>query len=418
MSRYVIEGGFALRGMVEAAANKNAVLPIMAATLLTDEVCVLTNVPQITDVIVMGNLLRQLGAQVEGLGSKELRICCAGVQETTLNPDLVRRMRAAVTLLAPLLARRGRVRTQHPGGCVIGRRDIGTHLDALAALGARVKEVDGHYDIVASRLVGATVFLDEASVTATENTVMAACLAEGLTVIKHAACEPHVEDFCHFLVAMGAEIAGIGSNVISVQGVQSLHGATHRISTDHVDVGTFAVAAALTGGDLLIKNFVPEHFEMIGLVLERMGVEMEITANTLHIHPSELVGTRKITTDPWPGFPTDLASVFIVLATQASGTTLIHDWMYEGRMFFIDKLVSMGAHIVLCDPHRCVVTGPTRLRPRVLYSPDLRAGAALVLAALASQGSSEIHDVELVERGYENFVDRLSALGGRIEKVD
>ncbi|HWE61233.1 MAG TPA: UDP-N-acetylglucosamine 1-carboxyvinyltransferase [Chloroflexota bacterium] len=418
MSRYVVTGGVALRGTVEAAANKNAVLPIMAATLLTDEQCVLTNVPQITDVIVMGNLLRELGARVEGLGSKELRICCAGVRNTRLDPDLVRRMRAAVTLIAPLLARYGHVRTSHPGGCLIGRRDIGTHLNALTALGAQVIETDNEFDITAPRLTGAPIFLDEASVTATENTVMAACLAEGQTSIKHAACEPHVEDVCRFLQKMGARIKGIGSNVIRVEGVSALHGVEHQISTDHVDVGTFAVAAALTGGEITIRNFVPEHFEMVELVLRRMGVDLEIKADTLIVHPSELVATRKIATDPWPGFPTDLASVFIVLATQAAGTTLVHDWMYEGRMFFTDKLVQMGANIVLCDPHRCVVTGPTHLRARTVYSPDLRAGAALVLAALTAEGMSEIHDIEWVERGYENFVDRLSALGARIEKVD
>lgn len=418
MSRYVVTGGSALRGTVEAAANKNAVLPIMAATLLTDDECVLTNVPQITDVIVMGNLLRELGARVDGLGSKTLRICCADVRETTLNPELVKRMRAAVTLLAPLLARRGHVRTSHPGGCLIGRRDIGTHLDALTALGARVEEIGNDFSITAPRLAGSTIFLDEASVTATENTVMAACLARGHTVIKHAACEPHVEDVCRFLQKMGARIKGIGSNVIRVEGVDELHGTEHRISTDHVDVGTFAVAAAVTGGDIAIRNFVPEQFEMVELVLRRMGVDLEVDGDTLRVHPSELVAARKIATDVWPGFPTDLASVFIVLATQAAGTTLVHDWMYEGRMFFTDKLVQMGAQIVLCDPHRCVVTGSTRLRSRTVYSPDLRAGAALVLAALAADGTSEIHDIEWVERGYESFVDRLSALGARIEKVE
>jgi UDP-N-acetylglucosamine 1-carboxyvinyltransferase len=418
MSRYVVNGGVPLRGTVEAAANKNAVLPIMAATLLTDDECVLTNVPQITDVVVMGNLLRDLGAQVEGLGSKEIRICCAAVSGTTLNPHLVKKMRAAVTLLAPLLARHGHVRTHHPGGCVIGRRDIATHLDALAAMGASVGEIDDDYDITTAGLVGANVFLDEASVTATENTVMAACLAAGRTVVKHAACEPHVEDFCRFLVQMGAKISGIGSNIITVDGVRELHGAAYRIGTDHIDVGTFAVAAALTGGDLVIRNFVPEDFELIGLVLSRMGVRLEVGEGVLHVLPSDVVATRKIATDPWPGFPTDLASAMIVLATQAAGTTLIHDWMYEGRMFFIDKLVSMGANIVLCDPHRCVVTGRTPLRARTVFSPDLRAGAALVLAALSATGTSEIHDIQLVERGYENFVDRLSALGAHIEKVD
>lgn len=418
MSRYLVHGGVPLRGTVDAAANKNAVLPIMAATLLTDDECVLTNVPQITDVVVMGNLLRELGARVEGLGSNELRICCADVRETQLNPSLVKKLRASVTLVGPLLARHGRVRTHHPGGCVIGRRDIGTHLDALSSLGGVVSEVDSDYEITADRLRGTSVFLDEASVTATENTVMAACLAHGQTIIKHAACEPHVEDCCRFLAKMGARISGIGSNLIRVDGVEALHGAEYRISTDHVDVGTFAVAAALTGGDLLIRNFVPEHFELPGLVLRRMGIQLEIGDGTLHVLPSEPVAIRKLATDPWPGFPTDLASVFIVLATQAQGTTLVHDWMYEGRMFFIDKLVTMGANIVLCDPHRCVITGPTPLRGRTVYSPDLRAGAALVLAGLAAKGASEIHDVQLVERGYENFVDRLSALGGRIEKVD
>jgi UDP-N-acetylglucosamine 1-carboxyvinyltransferase len=418
MSRYVVTGGIPLQGSVEAAANKNAVLPIMAATLLTDEECVLTNVPQITDVIVMGTLLRELGARVEGLGSKQLHICCSGVQETRLDPALVKKMRAAVTLIAPLVARRGHVRTSHPGGCLIGRRDIGTHLDALSALGARVQEVANDFEIETSRLVGTSIFLDEASVTATENTLMAACLAEGRTVIKHAACEPHVVDVCRFLEKMGAKITGIGSNVLTVDGVQELHGAQHSISTDHVDIGTFAVAAALTGGDVMIRNFVADSFEMVDLVLRRMGVRLEAAGENLRILPSELRGTRKIATDPWPGFPTDLASVFIVLATQARGTTLVHDWMYEGRMFFTDKLVQMGANIILCDPHRCVITGPTQLKARTVYSPDLRAGAALVLAALAAEGTSEIHDIEWVERGYENLVDRLSALGARIEKVD
>ncbi len=417
MARYIVDGGAPLRGTVQAAANKNAVLPIMAATLLTDDVCVLTNVPQITDVIVMGNLLRRLGAEVEGLGGKRLRICCRGVHETELAADLVGRMRASVVLLAPLLARMGHVRTAPPGGCVIGRRDVGTHLDALEALGATIREVHGTYVVESSGLRGASIFLDEASVTATENTVMAATLASGETVVKHAACEPHVADLCAFLVKMGARISGIGSNVIGVEGVDSLHGAEHEIISDHLDVGTFAVAAAVTGGEITIRNVVPGTMDMTTMMLRRMGVHIWEEGTTMHVRPGELVGTRKIDTDPWPGFPTDLASVMIVLATQARGTTLVHDWMYDGRMFFTDKLVGMGANIVLCDPHRCVVTGPTPLRGRTVYSPDLRAGAALTLAALAATGRSEIHDIEFVERGYENFVDRLSALGACIEKA-
>jgi UDP-N-acetylglucosamine 1-carboxyvinyltransferase len=417
MARYIIEGGVPLRGAVEAAASKNAVLPIMAATLLTDEECVLHNVPQITDVIVMGNLLRRLGAEVEGLGGKTLRISCRNIRETELAADLVGRMRASVVLMAPLLARLGRVQSAHPGGCVIGRRDIDTHLEALAALGARICETRGTYLVEADHLHGASIFLDEASVTATENTVMAATLARGTSVIKHAACEPHVVDLCTFLTKMGARIEGIGSNVIHIEGTSALHGTEHAIISDHIDVGTFAVATAVTGGEVTIHNVIPDTVEMTNLILRRMGVNFEMADSSMTIRPGHLIGTRKIGTDPWPGFPTDLASVMIVLATQASGTTLVHDWMYEGRMFFIDKLVGMGASIVLCDPHRCVVTGPTPLQGNTVYSPDLRAGAALTIAALAASGHSEIHDIELVERGYENFVDRLAALGARIEKA-
>ncbi len=417
MSRYIVDGGVPLKGTVQAAASKNAVLPIMAATLLTDEPCVLTNVPQITDVIVMGNLLRRLGAEVEGLGDKTLRICCRDVHDWELASEMVARMRASVVLMGPLLARQGRVRTAHPGGCVIGRRDIGTHLDALEALGGRVREVKDDYIVEGDRLHGASIFLDEASVTATENTVMAASLARGETTIKHAACEPHVADLCNFLVKMGAHVEGIGSNIIHVEGVDRLHGAEHEIVSDHLDVGTFAVAAAVTGGDITIRNVLPSTMEMTTLMLRRMGVQIEETENSMRVRAGDLVATRKIDTDPWPGFPTDLASVMIVLATQARGTTLIHDWMYDARMFFTDKLVGMGANIVLCDPHRCVVTGSTPLHGRTVYSPDLRAGAALTIAALAATGRSEIHDIEFVERGYESFVDRLAALGAIIEKV-
>lgn len=418
MSRYIIEGGAPLRGMVDAAASKNAVLPIMAATLLTDDECVLTNVPQIRDVVVMGNLLTRLGARVEGLGTSELRISCRDVETWELSTDLVRRMRASVVLMAPLLARMGRVRSTMPGGCVLGRRGIDTHLSAMEALGATVKLTHDGYDVHVDRLHGKTIFLDEASVTATENTVMAACLAQGRTVIKHAASEPHVQDFCQFLVKMGASIQGIGSNVLTVDGVAQLSGARHAIVSDYLDVGTFAVAAAVTQGDVLIRNVVHDHIEIVTLCLQSMGVNFEAGPDTLRIRPSVLRATRKIATGPFPAFPTDLASLMIVAATQADGMTLVHDWMYEGRMFFTDKLVNMGANIVLCDPHRCVVTGRTPLLGRTTYSPDIRAGAALVLAALAAQGTSEIHDVELVERGYEHFADRIAALGGNIQKVD
>jgi UDP-N-acetylglucosamine 1-carboxyvinyltransferase len=418
MTRYRIEGGVPLRGTVTAATSKNAVLPIMAATLLTDEVCTLTDVPRISDVLIMGRALQHLGAEVEGLGSATLRICCRAAHATTPDADLVRRLRASVVLMAPLLARRGRVTIAQPGGDAIGRRDLDAHLDVFAALGARVAESPAGYSAQASALHGASIFLAEASVTATENAVMAATLAHGVTTLKHAACEPHVVDLCRFLTRMGARIDGIGSNVIRVEGVARLGGAAHAPISDHIDVGTFMVATALTGGDVTIHNALPETLEMVALTLRRMGVRIDpVGPRAIRVRAGHLLGARRITTDVWPGFPTDLASFLIVLATQATGTTLVHDWMYEGRLFFTGQLVEMGAGIVLCDPHRCVITGPTALRGRSVVSPDLRAGAAMTLAALAATGRSEIHDVDHIKRGYEHFVERLAALGARIEEL-
>lgn len=425
MAKLRVVGGTPLNGIIETAGNKNAVLPIMAATLLTDEPCILNNVPRISDVDTMAALLRELGVEVEWRGDKQLRISARTLTGWSLDTDLVRKMRASVLLLGPLLVRMGRARTHQPGGCVIGRRDIGTHLAALEALGTIVhNESDGlHFYLETSGLVGRSIFLDEASVTATENSVMAAVLARGTTVLKHAASEPHVQDLCRFLVSMGAQIEGIGSNVLTIHGVERLHGTEHSIVPDHHEVGTFAVAAAVTHGDVRIINVVPEHLDMIALQLERLGVDFSISDNEMHVYPSALQAPtnirsmRKITTNIWPGFPTDLASPFIVLATQCEGTTLIHDWMFEGRMFFVDKLVGMGANIVLCDPHRCVVTGPTPLQGRQLQSPDLRAGVALVIAALCANGASEISEIELVQRGYEKLVERLSALGANLEMI-
>lgn len=420
MPGFLIEGGQPLRGTVRAAANKNGVLPMIAAALLTDDVCEIRNVPLINSVLVLGQILQELGACVEGLGTPTLRICCRGVRQHRVRPDLVVQERASVLVMAPLIARTGRVLMGRPGGCAIGRRDIGTHLDALEALGARTQTLRDEVSIRADRLTGATIFLDEASVTATENTMMAACAATGVTVIKHAACEPHVVDFGRFLVTMGADIMGLGSNVLTIQGGMPLHGTIYTVAADHVDVGTFAIAAAVTGGSIDIEGVNPDQLEMIGLILQRMGVTMQFKGEQqccLHIEAGELIATRKVDSNIWPGFPTDLVSPMITLATQCRGTTLIHDWMFESRMFFVDQLVGMGANIVLCDPHRCVVTGPVRLEGTRLDGPDLRAGMALLLAALAANGTSDVRGAERIERGYENIVPRLSALGANIQRV-
>lgn len=420
MPGFLVEGGIPLRGTVRAAANKNGVLPMLAATLLTDDVCEIRNVPLINAVLVLGQILQDLGAAVEGLGTPTLRVCCRGVREHRVRPDLVAQERASVLYMAPLLARTGKVDMGRPGGCAIGRRDIGTHLNALEALGARIKTVRDTVSIRADRLTGNAIFLDEASVTATENTMMAACAADGVTVIKHAACEPHVVDFGRFLESMGAEITGLGSNVLTIQGGAPLHGTIFTVAADHIDVGTFAIAAAVTGGSIDIEGVNPEQLEMIGMILQRMGVVMQFKGERqccLHVEPGDLVATRKVDSNIWPGFPTDLMSPMITLATQCRGTTLIHDWMFESRMFFVDQLVAMGANIVLCDPHRCVVTGPTRLQSARLDGPDLRAGMALLLAGLAAEGASDVRGAERIERGYENIVPRLSALGANIQRA-
>jgi UDP-N-acetylglucosamine 1-carboxyvinyltransferase len=418
MAAYIIHGGNPLHGTVRAAANKNGVLPIMAATLLTDEPCILRNVPVISAVRVMAEILCELGADVQGIGTQELRICCSGVNRNEVRSELAIRERGSILVMSPLVARLGGAKVARPGGCVIGRRDVGTHLDAIEALGAVVEQEHDYYAIRAPKLCGTTIFLDEASVTATENTMMAACAADGTTIIKHAACEPHVVDFGNFLIAMGAQIEGLGSNVVTIHGGRSLHGASYAIGPDHIDVGTFAAAAAMTGGDLTIEGIDATSLDMIVLVLRRMGVDVSFTGDCMTVSSGRLQAVRKIGTDVWPGFPTDMASVFVALATQADGTTLIHDWMYEGRMFFVDRLVSMGAGIILCDPHRCAVSGPTQLHGKRVHCPDLRAGMALVLAGLAADGTTEITGAELVERGYENIVARLASIGACLEKVD
>lgn len=419
MARFRIEGGAPLVGEIDVAANKNAVLPMMAACLLTDDDCYLRNVPAIADVTTMVETLRQLGAVVEPVDSRSLHLNCSSVTAHRPPAHLVERLRASIILLGPLLARFGRADMHHPGGDAIGSRSIATHLHALERMGvgfeiddnfycAQVREADGDRNI----------FLDEASVTATENVMMVAAIRPHNTVIRNAASEPHIANLGRFLHGMGADVEGAGTNTIHIRGSSGLHGASEAVWPDHIEVGTFAALAAACKGRVSIRNVVPEHLDMILLVLEKMGVDVRLAEGAMHVFPSDLTAVPKIQTGIWPAFPTDLASIFLVLATQARGLTLVHDWMYEARMFFIDRLQQMGAQIVLADPHRAVVSGPSPLRGRQFDSPDIRAGIALVMAALIAQGRSQIGRVELIDRGYERIDERLRMLGARIERSD
>jgi UDP-N-acetylglucosamine 1-carboxyvinyltransferase len=416
MAKFEIEGGVPLKGKIRVAGNKNAVLPCMAACVLTDETCVLENVPQILDVVVLGKIMQKLGAKIEGLGTSILTLNCKDIHSFELDPDLVSQLRASILLCGTLLWRSGKVSFRHPGGDVIGRRSIETHISALTSLGAKFRrKVDDYFGEV-KRLRGKQVFLDEASVTATENVILAAVLAPGKTIIKNAASEPHVLDLCRFLSKMGAKITGAGSNLLEINGVTRLKGTKHTISPDNIEAGTFAIGAGITGGEIEIVDIEREDLDPILHVLSKMGLKSKFRNRSLFIFPSNLRAVLKVTTGIWPAFPTDLMSCLIVLATQAKGVTLLHDWMYESRMFFVDKLISMGAHVTIADPHRVLVYGPTKLRGQILDTPDLRAGMALILAALAASGKSVIDKIELVERGYEKIEERFSKLGAKIKK--
>lgn len=418
MAKFVIKGGKPLKGKIRVSGNKNAILPIMAATILTKEECVLENVPKIHDVLTMGEILKDLGAEIKGLGTERLVINTKKVKKYHLHPTLVQRLRASILLLAPLLARFGKAHLRHPGGCIVGRRAVGTHFEALEALGAKTITGEEDYESEVKKTHPANIFLDEASVTATENALMLASTVSGATVIEDAASEPHVEDLAMFLSTMGAKIEGAGTNRITIKGMKNLRGGKHKIAPDYIDVGTFAIASAITKGRVSIDGINKDHLLMILLYFQRMGVRYKIKGNTLTVFPSKLVAPKgKIQTRPWPGFPTDLMSPMIVLATQAEGVTLCHDWMYESRMFFVDKLITMGANITLCDPHRVLITGPTELRGKELESPDIRAGMALVLAALCAKGKSAISNVEMIERGYEDIELRLKSLGADIKRA-
>jgi UDP-N-acetylglucosamine 1-carboxyvinyltransferase len=418
MARFVIEGGRPLQGTIDVEANKNAVLPMMAACVLTDDDCILDNVPRIADVVTMSEILQELGATVEQLDCHRLRINCADITSFAPPPPLVERLRASIVLMGPLLARFGRAEMQHPGGDAIGTRSIDTHIRALEALGATFSRDDNFYAAEMESASGdCDIFLDEASVTATENAMLLAAAQPRTTTIRNAASEPHIENLASLLARMGAQVDGAGSNVLRVEGTTSLRGARERVWPDHIEAGTFAALAAACKSEITINNVIPRHLEMPLLVLNKMGLQYELKDCRMHVHPSELSAPAKIQTGIWPAFPTDLASIFIVLATQARGMTLVHDWMYEGRMFFVDRLVQMGAKIVLADPHRAVISGPSELRGREFPTPDIRAGIALVMAGLIAEGRSEIEHVELIDRGYERIDERLRSLGARIQRL-
>jgi UDP-N-acetylglucosamine 1-carboxyvinyltransferase len=422
--KYIVEGGSILSGVIQPAGNKNAALPIIAASLLTEYPVTLTNVPRIRDTETLVELLRSVGAAAEWTERNTLAIHAAEVRTDELDPVLCAKIRASILLAGPLLARRGHVVLPPPGGDVIGRRRVDTHFLAFEQLGATVSASD-RYEFRAKELIGADVFLDEPSVTGTENALMAAVAARGTTVLRNAASEPHVQDLARFLVALGAQIDGIGTNTVTVHGPAVLKGATHRIGPDHIEVGSFIGLAAVTKSTLRIEHAGVEHLRSIRMGFERLGISCLVEGDDLIVPQDQ---AREIRTDlgghvpkledqPWPAFPADLMSIAIVTATQCSGLILMHEKMFESRMFFVDKLIGMGARIVLCDPHRALVDGPCRLRGARVESPDIRAGMAMLLAALCAEGKSTINNAVQIERGYERIDERLNALGARITRV-
>ena len=427
MASFRIEGGHPLNGEVTPSGNKNAALPLMTSCLMTDEPVTLHNVPDIGDVDTMRSLLDSLGVEQEQLGQGSLRLRARAAVRARLDPELCRRIRASILLAGPMLSRFGGIDLPPPGGDVIGRRRVDTHLLALKNLGAEVSYNEREFHMEApGRLRGGQVLLDEASVTATENAIMGTVRAKGSSVIRNAASEPHVQELCHFLNGLGAKIRNIGSNTLEIEGVERLHGGEYTIGPDYLEVVSFIAAASVTGGSVRIRKAAPQHLDMIRLVFNRLGVDWVDKDGDLLVAAqppleirSDLGGfVPEITVMPWPAFPTDLISIAIVVASQAKGSVLFHDWMYPSRMFFVDKLVSMGARIILCDPHRCIVEGPTQLIGEHLDSPDIRAGMALVLAALAAKGTSTIRNVGQIERGYERIDEKLRQLGAQIERVN
>ncbi len=425
MEKFIIEGGIPLKGEMTPSGNKNAALPLLAACLLTEEPVIMKNIPNILDVQTMRALLESLGVEITDLDAHTWRIQARVVRPADLDPDLTRKIRASILLAGPMTARSGELRLPPPGGDVIGRRRVDTHILALSKLGAKVT-YDRYFNFSAKGLTGADILLDEASVTATENAIMACVKARGRSIIRNAASEPHIQELCHFLNTIGAQIENIGSNTLHITGVERLHGGEFSIGSDYLEVVSFIGAAAVTRGEITIRNAGNQYLDMIRLVFSRLGVHWETHGDDIFVPSNQKMviepdlgnAIPEISVMPWPSFPTDLMSIALVVATQSKGTILFHDWMYPSRMFFTDKLVGMGAQIVLCDPHRCIVQGPTELYGEKMESPDIRAGMALVLAALSAKGTSVIRNVGQIDRGYEKVDQKLAQLGAKIQRVD
>ncbi|MDR2602768.1 MAG: UDP-N-acetylglucosamine 1-carboxyvinyltransferase [Spirochaetaceae bacterium] len=425
MSMYIIEGGRPISGKIKASGNKNAALPCIAASLLTSESITLSNVPDIEDVHVMLEIYRTLGGTAEEIAHNCWKLNGANIKSCAIPEVLAEKIRASILFAGPLVARTGQAVLPPPGGDVIGRRRLDTHFLALTLLGAKVR-VNGVYEFKAKKLSGADIFLDEASVTATENAVMAAVFASGETVVTNAACEPHVQDLCRMLNLMGAKITGVGSNILHITGVKKLGGCEFQLGADFMEVGSFLGLAAATRGELEIEGVLASEIRPAKIAFGKLGVSWEHSEKTIYISKKQQLKVNndiggmipKIDDAPWPGFPPDLTSIITVLATQVEGTCLIHEKMFESRMFFVDMLIGMGARIVLCDPHRAVISGPAELTASVLTSPDVRAGMAMVIAAMCAKGKSVIRNVYQIERGYENIIKRLTAIGAKIDRAE
>lgn len=416
MAKLRIEGGRRLSGRIVVEGNKNSALPLLAACLLTDQECVLSNVPRIRDVDVLIELMRGVGATVEGSGTGTLRVRCEKVTSNRPDPVLVGKLRGSVLLLGPLLARVGSARIAEPGGDFPARRTISTHLQALSQMGAIVVDEPGHALDAPNGLTGASFYLDEASVTGTETALLAAAAAKGRTEIRHAAMEPHVVELCRFLRGLGVSIEGEGSTTIRVEAPGRFGGTTHRLEGDYIEAGSWGVTAAITGGDIEVLGVRSGDLEVVAAPLLKMGLQCTYENDRLLVEPSSLTAAGRITTGLWPGFPSDMVSLVTVLATQADGRTLVHDWLYELRLFALEQLSAMRAGLFLCDPHRIIVSGPSKLRGRLLDARDLRSGMALIAAALAAEGESTVTPLETVERGYASLVDRLRSLGAQVER--
>ncbi len=425
MEKYVIEGGHTFKGSVIASGNKNEALPVIAACLLTDQPVVLKNVPRIGDTNTLLSILQDMGAIVTERDKNEIEVCCKNIHPRAIDAEKCASLRASLLLAGPLLARFGKVKLPRPGGDVIGRRRNDTHFSALAALGADIK-VNHDFSLKADKLTGCSIYLDEQSVTATENVLMAAVMAKGTTVIKNAACEPHVTGLAQMLNSIGAKISGVGTHILKIEGVDNISGVTHIIGPDYIEIGSYIALAAITHSEIEIHGVNPDELDVIRLVYRKLGIEFEIEGNSVHIHSKQKLQVKadidghmpKIEDGTWPAFPSDLMSIAIVAATQTKGQVLFFEKMYDGRMVFTDSLTSMGAKIVQCDPHRIVVLGPTKLYSASLRSPDIRAGIALIIAALCAQKESIIYNIQQIDRGYENLEKKLQGLGANIRRVN